>query len=66
MKSRKIEVFDSHQAADEDDVAFYSSLTPQQRLDMVLELSASSKEGQADASRDGRSRIYRVVELELR
>ena len=39
-------------AAGEDDVAFYSSLTPQQRLDMVLELSASPEEEKENASRE--------------
>lgn len=68
MKTRSIKVFDSHEAADEDDVSFYSSLTPQQRLDMVLQLSAAcqKEEEQDNASREGCHRVYRVIELELR
>jgi hypothetical protein len=34
----EVQVFDSFEAMDEADVEFYRSLTPQQRLDMMVEL----------------------------
>jgi hypothetical protein len=64
MATPAMRVFDSHAAADADDVAYYSSMKPQQRLDLVLELSAVPEE-EADASRERHSRVCRVVELEL-
>ncbi len=67
MEQKKLElrVFDSLQEADEDDVAFYSAMTPQQRLNLVLELSARTW-GEADEAVEGRPRAYRAVELDPR
>ena len=65
MARPSIRIFDSHDAADSDDAAYYSSLKPQQRLDLVLELSAGPEEDEGkDASRERHSRVCRVVELE--
>lgn len=64
MATPAIRVFDSLAAADADDVAYYSSMKPQQRLDLVLELSDGPEENE-DACRERHSRVYRVVELEL-
>ena len=64
MARPPVRVFDSHEAADADDVSYYSSLKPQQRIDLVLELSAGPEEDE-DASRERHSRVHRVVELEL-
>lgn len=65
MGTKQIKVFESHAAADADDAEYYASLTPQQRLDLVLELSARFQKD-SDAAVERRSRVYRVVELELR
>ena len=65
MKRRKLEIFESHEAADAADAAYYASLTPQERLDLVLELSADFPEDEDEAD-EGRQRVYRVVELDLR
>ena len=66
MERRKLElrVFDSLQEADADDTAFYSAMTPQQRLNLVLELSARYWKD-ADEAVERHPRLYRVVELDL-
>ncbi len=55
------QTFRSFEEADKADAAYYRSLTPAQRLDILLELV---KEGQPrhEAER-GLERVYRIVEL---
>jgi hypothetical protein len=52
--------FESHAAAEQADQEYYRSLTPQQRLDLLLELvrQATSHEGQ-----QGFARVYRITQL---
>ncbi len=66
MEQRKpeLKVFDTLQAADAGDVAFYSAMSPRERLNMVLELSARDW-GDSDEAVEGHPRFYRVVELDL-
>jgi hypothetical protein len=61
MNSR-IERFDSFAAADEAEAAYYASLTPEQRLEVLFELIASFQESQGEDSR-GFERVYRLDEL---
>ena len=67
MEAGKLEVrvFHSLQEADNDDIAFYSTMEPQERLDLALELS-DRYWGKSDEVAEGRPRVYRVVELDLR
>lgn len=66
MEQRKLElkVFDSLKEADAADTAFYSAMAPQERLNLVLELSARYLED-ADEAVEGHPRFCRVVELDL-
>jgi hypothetical protein len=59
---RVIRVFNSHAEADAADRAYYRSLTPQQRLDILLEMLAWGRTG--DATGERLERVYRIVELE--
>jgi len=52
--------FDSHEAADKADRDYYRSLTPQRRLEILLELV----ETYSNASTKGFERVYRFVKLE--
>jgi hypothetical protein len=54
-------VFGSHDEADEADRRYFESLTPQQRLDIFLELLWRGRSGDDAAQR--LERVYRVVEL---
>ncbi len=68
MEQRKLEakVFHSLQEADADDTAFYSAMAPQERLNLVLELSARYLgDADEDEAVEGRPRFCRVVELDL-
>lgn len=65
QKKRELKVFDFLEEADADDVAFYSAMSPRERVNLVLELSARYW-GDADEAVEGRPRTYRVVELDLR
>ncbi|MCS6952574.1 MAG: hypothetical protein RMK57_09110 [Bryobacterales bacterium] len=53
---RRVRIFQSFQEAEAADREFYKSLTPEQRLDILLELIARH------GSSEGLQRIYRVLE----
>ena len=57
-----LKVFNSFEEAEQADDAYYASLTPQQRVDLLLDLIAAHRESLGEtASRF--ERVYRVVEL---
>lgn len=59
---RVIQVFRSFTDAEEADEAYYAALSPQERVDVLLDLVASYRESLGEAA-EGFARIYRVVEL---
>ena len=62
---RTVVKFSSHQEAERATREYYRSLTPQQRLDILLELiEASRREG--DAASERFERVYRIVKLSPR
>jgi hypothetical protein len=65
MAAREVRVFSSFDAAERADDEFYASLTPQQRLDILLDMIAAYRESTGEAS-EGFARVYRVVELSRR
>ncbi len=62
---RVIRVFDDFAAADEADRWEYASLTPEQRLEILLDLVARYRESFGEAG-EGFERVFRVVELSQR
>lgn len=60
---RRLRVFTSFAEADEAETRYYASLTPQQRLDLQLEIIARHREalGQTDHRLE---RVYRVVKVD--
>ena len=52
--------FDSFEEADKADREYYRSLTPEQRVEILLELV----ESYTNASAKGFERVYRIVKLE--
>jgi hypothetical protein len=56
---RKFEQFDD---AEEADRQFYASLSPQERLEMLLEIIAQAQESTGETTK-GLERVYRVIEL---
>ena len=60
---RVVRIFNSHAEANAADREFYRRLTPQQRVDMLLELVAANLEetGQADVEF---KRVYRIVRFD--
>ena len=52
--------FKSHRASEQADLAYYRSLRPQQRIEILLELIAR---GRADEAEQGFARVYRVSKL---
>jgi hypothetical protein len=59
---RTVAKFSSHHEAERATLEYYRSLTPEQRLDILLELiEASRKEG--DAASERFERVYRIVKL---
>jgi len=58
-----VRIFDSFAESDEAEKAYYLSLTPRQRLDILLELNRRCWD-EADAETGPRlARVYRIVEL---
>lgn len=62
MVAKVVHVYDSLAAADEAERAYYASLTPAQRLDILLDIILRYRESLGEtASRF--ERVHRVVEL---
>jgi hypothetical protein len=55
-----VQRFRSHSEAGESDRAYYRSLSPQEQLDLLLELVAR---GQSDETEQGLARVCRVTQL---
>jgi hypothetical protein len=62
MMRNVLRVFSSFREAEEADRALYASLSPQERLDMLLDLVARQRESMGEAA-ERRERVYRVVKL---
>ena len=59
---RVLRRFDSQEEAERAEREYYRSLTPEQRLDILLELVAREAERYGDAAQ-GLARVYRAVDL---
>jgi hypothetical protein len=57
-----VQVFDGAEEADCADAAYYASLTPKERLDILLELIARHRESMGEAAAR-LERVCRVVDL---
>jgi hypothetical protein len=55
-------IFPNHDAADEATRQYYRGLTPEQRLDILLELLSRARP-EEDATRQRLAPVYRIVEL---
>jgi hypothetical protein len=60
MAALEVRVFSGFDAAERADDEYYASLTPQQRLDILLDMIAAYRESTGEAS-EGFERVYRVV-----
>jgi hypothetical protein len=58
----ELRTFSSFQEAEDADRAFYASLSPQQRLEILIDLIQRHRESIGEAP-EGFERVYRVVEL---
>lgn len=59
---RTLQTYSNFEEAEAADSRYYASLTPQQRLDIVLDLTARYRESFGEAAQRF-ERVYRVVEL---
>lgn len=59
---RAVNKFDNSADARRANRHYYLSLTPQQRLDILLDLIAAYRDSQDEAAR-GFTRVYRITEL---
>ena len=57
-----VKVFGSFEEADRADDEYYASLSPQERVDLLLDLIATYRESLGEAGQRF-ERVYRVVEL---
>lgn len=64
-RPRELQIFTSFDAADRADVEYYHSLTPQERMAILLELVQRYRESFGEAGQR-LERVHRVVELERR
>ncbi|HVJ91424.1 MAG TPA: hypothetical protein VM580_16590 [Labilithrix sp.] len=60
---KSVQVFHSFEEAERADEAYYASLTPQERVDLLLDLVASYRESMGEAAARF-ERVCRVIELE--
>jgi hypothetical protein len=60
---RVVRKFSSHAQSDRADREYYLSLTPQQRMEIMLELVARYRESFGDEAAQGLKRVYRIVKL---
>jgi hypothetical protein len=61
---RVVQIFDNFEDADQADRDYYASLTPQQRLEILLDLIQANSDD--DENQQGFARVHRVVELQSR
>jgi hypothetical protein len=57
-----LKVFRSFEEADQSDDEYYASLTPQERVDILLDMIAAYRESLGETS-ERLERVYRVIEL---
>ena len=62
MVDKTVRTFDSLSDAGRADRAYYASLRPEERLDILLELIASYRESLGEAA-ERLERVHRVIEL---
>lgn len=62
---RTVAKYASHEEADKATREYYRSLTPQQRVDILLELIEQARP-QNDASNERLERVYRIVKFSQR
>ena len=62
---RVVQIFRSFEDADEADEQFYADLTPEQRLDILLELIERHRSSLGEAAKRF-ERVHRLVELSRR
>ena len=62
MPNRTARVFTSFEAAEQADVEYYASLTPEECLDIQLDIIAAYRESMGEAA-EGFERVCRVIEL---
>jgi hypothetical protein len=60
--NKAVRVFESHADADRADREFYASLSPAERLDILLDLVATYQESVGEAAK-GFERVHRIIEL---
>ena len=58
----ELRTFSSFQEAEESDTDYYASLTPQERVDLLLDIIARHRESLGETA-ERFERVYRVVEL---
>lgn len=59
---KSVSRFDSYADAERADRRYYSNLSPEERLAILLELVARYQESHDDAAK-GRQRVYRIAQL---
>lgn len=59
---KTLKIYSSHDEADRADRDYYASLTPEARVQVLLDLVAQHREATGNAS-EGLARVCRVVEL---
>jgi hypothetical protein len=62
MVEKKVQVFSNHAEAAAADRAYYRALSPEQRLDLLLDIVRQHRESEDEAAARF-ERVYRVVEL---
>lgn len=60
---KRVCVFHGFKAAEQSDRRFYQTLTPEQRLEILLELI---QQGQPDETEQRFARVYRITQFEGR
>lgn len=58
-----VKLFGSFSQAEEEDKLFYRSLTPEQRLDILLTLIAQRQATQTHETTEGFKRVYRIIKF---
>ena len=62
LRKAELRILSSFRQAKDADRAFYASLSPQERMDLVLDIVARHRESMGEAP-ESFERVYRVIEL---
>jgi hypothetical protein len=62
--NKEFKIFNSHEEADNAEIEFYSTLEPNKRVELLLDIISNYAETYYDGFTEGLQRVYRIIDRE--